>query len=165
MRKLLPGALALSLLCLPASWAYGQVSLGPQVTAADEVDLGVGVVVEAPLTSFHEALEFGGAFTFYFPDNGDHSELEGTVRYLFHLPDSDLVPFALGGLGIGFASHEHNGHQNDETQVDLRFGGGIKAHMEDFTPFAELALGVGDGPDFAFRAGLAFELGSGGNHH
>ena len=162
MRALFTGVLLFALLGMSAPQVQAQIAVGPQVSAADDVDFGIGAVLDVPIPSLHEALEFAGAFTFFFPDHGDYTELEGTVRYLFHLHDSALVPFALAGMGVGFASHEHDGQEESETHVDLKFGGGIKAHMERLIPFAELDFGVGDGPDFTFRVGVALTLGAGG---
>lgn len=166
MRTLIAGTAALALLALCAPQAQGQISIGPQITLADDVDIGIGAALEAPMASVHENLEFSGAFTLFFPDHSDYWELEGTVRYLFSAQgNSSLIPFALAGVGLGRSSHEHDGHTTNDTHVDLKFGGGVKAHMDLFTPFVELALAVGDGPDFGLRAGLAFALGDGEAHH
>lgn len=164
MRTLTAGSLLLALLLFCAPEARGQVALGPEVSVAEDVDVGIGAIVEAPLTSLHQNLEFAGRFTFYFPDGGDYWEMDGDVRYLFPLEGgNDLVPFALAGLAIGHFSWDYDGPgegaSGSSTEVGLRIGGGLKVPMGAFTPFAELGLGIGDIPDFSLRLGGTFPLG------
>lgn len=161
MRNLFSGALALAFLTLSASGAQAQVYLGPQLSVAEDVDLGIGVNVGVPLSALQENLEFSGNFTFYFPDGFDYWEVDGNVRYLFPLSDDmNLLPFAMAGLAIGHFSWDANGIlDGSETELGLRLGGGFKVPMDKLTPFVELALGIGDIPDFTLRGGLTFPMG------
>lgn len=164
MRTLTAGSLLLALLLIGAPEAQGQIAIGPELSVAESVDVGIGAIVEAPLTSIHERLEFAGRFTFYFPDGWDYWEIDGDVRYLFPLEGGDdLIPFALAGLAIGHSSRDYetpgDGAGGSNTEVGLRVGGGLKIPMRRFTPFAELGLGVGDLPDFSLRLGGTFPIG------
>jgi hypothetical protein len=157
--------MVLLLLC-GATAVEGQLRVGGELAFADDVDFGIGALVEVPLTSINENLEFGGRFDFFFPDGYDYWEINGDVRYLFPLPDnSQVVPYALAGLAIGRISADIDvdipGVNVDasNTEVALRLGGGVKFPMERVTPFAELGLGIGDIPDFAIRGGLSLALG------
>ncbi len=162
MRTALPGMIALALLALSAPAAQGQVQLGPQISVADEVDLGVGATVVFPLSSIYENLEFSGDFTLYFPDGYDYWEADGNVRLLFPLSGStSLLPFVMAGLSIGRFSWDAGGpFDGSETELGLRLGGGFKVPMERFTPFMDLGLGIGDIPDFTLRGGVTFAVGN-----
>jgi opacity protein-like surface antigen len=164
MRVLLAGSLVLFLFGFGSSPARGQVALGPEISVAEDVDLGIGAVIEAPLTSVYEELEFAGRFTVYFPDAGDYWEINGDVRYLFPLEgENALLPYVLGGIAIGHSSWDYDvpgqGGTGSDTEIALRIGGGFKVPMDRITPFAELGLGIGDLPDFTLRGGLTFPLG------
>lgn len=164
MREILTGLCVSALVAIGGSDLQAQVALGPEVSLAEHVDAGIGVVLEAPLTSVNANLEFAGRFTLYFPDVIDYWEIDGDVRYLFPLADQpQLLPYALGGIAIGRYSYDSNGPGEDisrgNTEVGLRVGGGLKIPMERVLPFVELGLGIGDIPDFTFRGGLTFPLG------
>ena len=164
MRKLVAGAVALALVALTAPDARAQVYLGPQVSVAEDVDVGVGVNVGVPLASLHENLEFSGNFTLYFPDVIDYWEVDGNVRYLFALEgNSAMVPFVMAGLAIGNSSWDGDdipGVADDSnTELGLRVGGGAKFPMDRLTPFVDLGLTIGDLPDFILRGGFTFPLG------
>jgi hypothetical protein len=164
MRTRFAGPLLVTLLAFVASPLQGQIALGPEISLAEDVDLGIGVLMEAPLTSVYEQMEFGGRFTLYFPDGGDYWELDGDVRYLFPLEhENALLPYALAGIAIGHFSRDYEtpggGRSGSDTEVALRIGGGFKVPMARMTPFAELGLGVGDLPDFTLRGGLTFPVG------
>jgi hypothetical protein len=164
MRILLAGSFVLALFFFSAPGAHGQVALGPEISLAEDVDLGIGAVMEAPLTSVYENLEFAGRFTLYFPDGGDYWEIDGDVRYLFPLEgENALLPYALAGIAIGHSSWNYEtpgeGRSGSDTEIALRIGGGFKVPMDRLTPFVELGLGIGDLPDFTLRGGLTFPIG------
>jgi len=158
------GLLVFALLAVGGSEAQGQVRLGPEVSLAQDVDFGIGAVVEMPMTSIHERLEFAGRFTLFFPDRGNYWELDGDVRYLFPLAgENTLLPYAMAGLAIGHSSWDYEGPGDgstvSDTELALRIGGGAKFPMASFTPFVDLGLTIGDLPDFNLRAGVTFPLG------
>lgn len=164
MRTLAAGSLLTAFFLFGTPGVQGQIALGPEFSVAEDVDVGIGAVVEAPLTSLYENLEFAGRFTFYFPDGFDYWEMDGDVRYLFPLEGGgDLIPFALAGLAIGHYSwgseSPGEGSGGSDTEVALRIGGGLKVPMGSFIPFAELGLGIGDLPDFSLRLGGTFPIG------
>jgi hypothetical protein len=164
MRKIFTGLCVSALVAVGGSELQAQVALGPEVSVAENVDAGIGLVVEAPLTSVNANLEVAGRFTLYFPDVIDYWEIEGDVRYLFPLADQpQLLPYVLGGIAIGHYSYDRDGPgervSTGNTEVALRLGGGLKIPMDRAIPFIELGLGIGDLPDFTFRGGLTFPVG------
>jgi len=164
MRKILTGLCVAALVAVGGTDLQAQVAVGPEVSVAEDVDVGIGGVIEAPLTSVNANLELAGRFTLYFPDAGDYWEINGDVRYLFPLADQpQILPYALGGIAIGRISVDYNGPGEDfsdsNTEVGLRLGGGMKFPMDRAIPFIELGLGIGDLPDFTFRGGLTFPVG------
>lgn len=164
MKKLFTGLFALALFLGTADLAQAQISLGPEISIADDVDFGIGAVLEAALSSFDPNLEMAVRFSLYFPDRIDYWELDGDLRYLFPLTDQNqMIPYVLGGIAIGHASYDFDGPGIDvddgNTEVGVRLGGGLKFPMDRITPFAELGLGVGDIPDFTIRGGLTFPIG------
>ncbi len=165
MKKLCTGLFALALLLGTADPSEAQISLGPEISIADDVDFGIGAVLEAALSSLDPNLEMAARFTLYFPDRIDYWELDGDLRYLFPLDDqNEIIPFVLAGIAIGHASFDYDGPGADivddgNTEVGIRLGGGLKIPMDRITPFVELGLGVGDIPDFTLRGGLTFPLG------
>lgn len=141
-----------------------QVSVAPEVAFGEDVDLGIGAHVAAPLTAVDENLELAARFNLFFPDGFDYWEINGDARYLFPLPDNDqVVPYALGGLAFGNYSFDFESELVDvddsTTEFGLRLGGGVKFPMDRFHPFAELGAGIGDVPDFVLRGGVSFPLG------
>ena len=163
MRTFFAGAVVLALFALSAPRAQAQVQLGPQLSMAEDVDFGLGVNVELPLSSLNENLEFSGNFTLYFPDRGDYWEIDGNVRYLFPpAGSSSVIPFVMGGLAIGRSSWDEDDFPdldgNSDSELALRLGGGAKFPMGRVTPFVDLGLTIGDLPDFVLRGGLTFPL-------
>lgn len=164
MKTLYSGLLVGFLFAAGAADVEGQVRVGPEISLAEDVDVGIGAVVEAPLTAIYENLEAAGRFTLYFPDGADYWELDADVRYLFPLEgENQLLPYALAGIAIGHSSWDHGGpgegSSGSDTEIALRIGGGFKIPMDRFTPFAELGLGIGDLPDFTLRAGVTLPVG------
>lgn len=165
MRRSFYAALVLAALGLSAQEAQAQVELGPQVSVAEDVDVGIGANINVPLSSIHRNLEFSGNFTFYFPDGFDYWELDGDIRFLFPLSgETSLLPYAMAGLAIGDFSLDGDGDigppHYDDSELGLRIGGGFKIPMQNVTPFVDLALTVGDLPDFTLRGGFSFPLGN-----
>ncbi|MGW8266331.1 MAG: outer membrane protein [Longimicrobiales bacterium] len=164
MRTLVTGSLLLTFLLFGAPAAQGQVAIGPELSVAEHVDVGIGAIIEAPLASVHENLEFAGRFTIYFPDFGNYWEIDGDVRYVFPLDgENNLLPYVLAGLAIGHFSWDYDFPGGDgsvsDTEIGLRIGGGLKVPFGRAIPFAELGLGIGDIPDFSLRLGATFPLG------
>lgn len=164
MRTLFAGSLLLALFLIGTPDAQGQLRIGPEFSVAEDVDVGIGALVEGPLASLNENLEFAGRFTLYFPDFGNYWEIDGDVRYVFPLSgENDLLPYALAGLAIAHYSWDQgsagDGGGYSDTEIGLRIGGGLKVPFGRTVPFAELGLGIGDIPDFSLRLGATFPLG------
>ena len=165
MKRLLAGVLGIVIIPLPASDVEAQVDVGAHVAVADDMDLGIGLNLGIPLSSFHEHLEFNGAFTFFFPDNLDYWEIDADVRYFFPLEENpSVLPYAMAGLAIGNISWDLDGPgdgvDDSNTEPGLRLGGGVQFPTERLNPFIDLALSIGDVPDFTLRGGLSVPFGN-----
>jgi opacity protein-like surface antigen len=168
MRKVYGFAAAALVLALAAPMGLqAQVMIAPEAAYADGVDLGVGAQLTIPLPSLNENVELAGRFNFFFPDVGDYWEINGDLHYLFTTDgDSQVTPYVLAGVGIGRWSFDADlgsfgSVSASSTEVALRAGGGLRIPASDKLNFvAEGAIGIGDIPDYAIRAGLQFTTGN-----
>lgn len=160
MRKL-SFALALAFgLCLAApKSSQAQVSVGPQVSIANDVDLGVGGRAMFGLSG---PWKLGGSFDYFFPgSNVTYWELNGNAYYNLELPDvSAFSPYAGGGLNIARTSVDGAGTGSfsaSTTDVGLNLAGGARFPVSgNVAPFAEVRLEVGGGEQLVVTGGLLF---------
>lgn len=148
-------ATAFSLLATAPSSA--QVHLGPQISLADDADVGLGARVVAGVPQYR-GVEFAGTFDVFFPDGDyDYWELNGNLLYNFEIPEASAFrPYAGGGLNI--ARFDDVG-PNDvgDTEVGLNLVGGSKfPNSGPVTPYVELRATVEGGEQFVVTAGILF---------
>jgi len=81
--------------------------------------------------------------------------------YRFRLSDTDWRPYAGFGLGINFASFDHTGPDDSETNVggNFVFGATVPTQRNNNAFFGEIRLGLGDLPSMKIVAGLQFPMG------
>lgn len=154
------GALALLALAGPISPAEGQVHLGPQVSLADDADVGIGGRVTAGVEGY-SGLEVIGSFDVFFPDGDyDYWEINGNLVHNFELPESPSVrPYAGGGLNLAhsdFDEDEPDFDDDGDTEVGLNLLGGFKFPMEGATPFVEGRFEIEGGEQVVVTGGLLF---------
>ena len=128
--------------------AQGQVHFGPQVSWADDADIGLGGRVAAGVPQYG-GIEFIGSVDYFFPDVGDYWEINGNLVHNFDLQGSDAFrPYAGGGLNVA---------GNGDTQVGLNLLGGAKfATDSPATPFVEARFEIEGGEQFVLTGGLLF---------
>lgn len=146
-------AVAVSFL-LPGT-ASGQAHVGPQLSLAEDRELGLGGRVLVNLSDF-EGWEGVGSFDLFFPDGDvDYWELNGNVLYNFPVePSRSFFPY-LGG-GINIARLDARGMDAGDTAVGLNVVGGGKFDAAGVTPFVEARIEVEGGEQFVFTGGLLF---------
>lgn len=157
------GALATLALAGTAMPAAGQVHFGPQVSLADDADVGLGGRVTAGVEGY-SGLEVIGSFDVFFPDGDfDYWELNGNLVHNFELPEEPSVrPYAGGGLNVAHISFDDPGGDGpfdddaDETEVGLNLLGGFKFPMEGVTPFVEGRFEIEGGEQVVVTGGILF---------
>lgn len=139
-------------LALPSA-ARSQAHIGPQVSIAEDVDLGIGGrVIFNP--AGYAGWEFGGHFDYFFPDAGDYWEINGNGYYNFSIEGADaLSPYV--GTGLNVARFDGNGGGDTDLGVNFIAGSKFPA-AERFSPFVELRVEAGGGEQWVITGGLMF---------
>lgn len=155
-------ALAAALSLATATSSAAQVHFGPQVSLADDADVGLGGRITAGVPQY-AGLEFAGSFDVFFPDgNYDYWEINGNVLHNFEIAGTtSFRPYAGGGLSIARRDFEGGDgpgdFRDDDTLVGLNLVGGTKFATESpATPFVELRLEIEGGEQFVVTGGLLF---------
>lgn len=155
-RTLLALVFAAGLSLAAAAPSSAQVHFGPQVSLADDADVGLGARITAGVPQY-TGLEFAGTFDVFFPDVGDYWEINANVLHNFEVAGTtSFRPYAGGGLNL--AGFEGEGPDaGDDTQVGLNLVGGTKFATESpATPYVELRLEIEGGEQFVVTGGLLF---------
>ncbi len=159
MRKTITSAFAtVAFALLLTAPAEGQVHLGPQVSLADDADVGLGGRIVAGVPNY-TGLEFAGSFDVFFPDGDvDYWELNGNVLHNFEVAGTtSFRPYAGGGLNLARFDRPDSFPGDDETELGLNLVGGTKFATESpATPYVELRLEIEGGEQFVITGGLLF---------
>lgn len=165
-------------LALGAQPADAQVRFGPQVSYADDFDLGVGARAEFGLGSlFGEdgaLADLTGmlAFDYYFPDCGSgfgdfdcsYWEINANVHYPLDLGEG-IAPYVGGGLNFArFSVDVDSGFGSfgaSSSDIGLNALGGIKFMAGSLAAGAEAKIELGGGEQFVIQGYVL--LGGGGN--
>lgn len=145
-------AAASMLLAAPSS---AQVHFGPQVSLADDVDVGLGGRVVAGVPHYR-GLEFAGTFDVFFPGGDlDYFEVNGNLLYNFEIQGSTSVrPYAGGGLNLARIDHPTTG---GDTELGLNLAGGAKFTTDGpLTPYLELRAEISGGEQIVLTVGALF---------
>jgi len=161
IRSMIIGAAAL-LTAVPAT-AFGQVSLGPELSFGGDTDLGVGGRVVANVESLNH-WDFVGTFDVWFPDDGPNNDISaweanGNLAYNFLIQDTSIFPYAGAGLNIFHVSVDNNespGNGFDDTDLGLNLFGGIKFPASSVTPFVEVRAVLEGADQVAVTGGILF---------
>jgi hypothetical protein len=163
MKKLALAAVLALLASLPGDLT-GQVTLGAQVSWADEADFGFGGRIAARSPYVDEAIEFIGAFDFFFPGvpagADDSSYWEVNLNFVYNIPvkDESFLPYAGGGLNIASGSVTRDGVKRTSTDVGANLLGGIKFVKGAIIPFGELRYELGGGEQLVLTGGFLFVI-------
>lgn len=175
MRKLLISA-SLAIMLVAPTALDAQISLGGQLSVADDADFGIGARATFGLPT-PTPLEIIATADYFFPDGGpgvdvSYWEINANLVYLFKIPASIVAPYAGGGLNFAHASFstdlsefgfelpgEISTIDGSESDVGVNLLGGAKLNLGSLTPFGELRFELGGGEQVVFSGGVLFQLG------
>lgn len=148
-------SLAVGFSLMTAAPSSAQVHLGPQLSLADDADLGIGGRIVAGVPQY-AGVEFAGSFDVFFPDGDvDYWEVNANLIYNFEIREASVFrPYAGGGINIATADSPG---RDSETDLGLNVLGGAKFPNEGpVTPFVELRGEIEGGEQFVLTAGVLF---------
>lgn len=146
--------------------AEAQVSFGPQVSFADDLDIGLGARVQADFTDLFAVDEgfladvFGiASFDYYFDCGTECSafELTADAAYGFDI-GGGAMPYAGTGLSLQRVSAAFS-----NTELALNLMGGVMFPLGGTDLFLEARLQPNGLEQFILQAGVLFGGGGGGN--
>lgn len=157
---LLALAVALASGVLLVDSARAQVHLGPQISIADEADVGLGGRLVAGVEDY-SGLEVIGSVDIFFPDGDfDYWEINGNAVYNFEIVGApSLRPYAGGGLNVAHFDFDDNVLEDDggsDTELGLNLLAGSKFPLEGFTPFVEVRGEISGGEQLVITGGFLF---------
>lgn len=142
-----------------AESAEAQVHLGPQISIADDADVGLGGRLVAGVEDY-AGLEVIGSFDIFFPEGDyDYWEINGNAVYNFEIVGApSLRPYAGGGLNVAHigADDDAGGDVDGDTELGLNLLAGTKFPLEGITPFVEVRGEVSGGEQLVITGGLLF---------
>jgi len=139
---------------LISSSVGAQTRFGVQGSFGEDIDFGIGARLVVDL-GYAKGLSFTGAFDYFFPDFIDYFEVNGNVTYTFTLPNSNLAPYAGGGLTLGHASAEWADASDNEVMPSL-LGGFKLLNARGMNPFLELRIELSGYEQFIITGGILF---------
>lgn len=155
---LLAIAVALGSGLLVVDSARAQVHLGPQISIADEADVGLGGRLVAGVEDY-SGLEVIGSIDIFFPDGDfDYWEINGNAVYNFEIVGApSLRPYAGGGLNVAhFDADDDVPGGDSDTDLGLNLLAGSKFPLEGFTPFVEVRGEISGGEQLVVTGGFLF---------
>ncbi len=155
MLKHLVGLATVGLLAIAAP-LQAQVTLGPTLAWENDLDLGIGGTLRAPLASVGDGIGILADLIVFFPEVGDYMQVNAGVTYDLPLQQSTAVPFLLAGLSLGRTS-EAGG---SDTSARLNVGGGLEFDAGKFRPTAGIRIELGDVDAFVLFASVPLALGN-----
>lgn len=135
-----------------AAQARPDIRVGPQLSFADDADLGIGGRVEIGLPTIPVSII--GMFDYFFPGNDvDYWELNANGTYGFPLNTTDaVIPYVGGGLNIAHVS----AGPFDDTEVGLNLLGGGRFPVSQVDLFFELRFEISGGEQVVVSGGVLF---------
>lgn len=158
---LLALAVALASGLIVVDSARAQVHLGPQISIADDADVGLGGRLVAGVEDY-SGLEVIGSVDIFFPDGDfDYWEINGNAVYNFEIVGApSLRPYAGGGLNVAHRDPDSVEAPADDvgsdTDVGLNLLAGSKFPLEGFTPFVEVRGEISGGEQLVITGGFLF---------
>jgi hypothetical protein len=158
MRRHTSAVLAALCLAPAALAAQGAPRLGGQVSVAQDVNAGLGVRLELPLSpALARDLRVAVAFDYFFPDSPlNYWELNTDLAWGFHLAGTSLTLYAGAGLNIARSSLS-DVPRSGVTDVGVNLLGGVRfSTAARLTPFVELRPELGGGDRLVLTGGIMF---------
>lgn len=162
MKKLLFSLVGAAILLGAGSAAQAQqatpVSIGAQVSFAEDADLGVGARVEVGLPQLSPRIFAIGSFDWFFPDGFDYFEINANLGYSVPVTSTSISPYVGGGLNFARVSVDVFGDSHSDTDLGLNVLGGMKFKpaAARFTPFVEARFELSGGEQFVISGGILF---------
>ncbi len=151
-------AAAAAALCLTAGplAAQGPARIGGQMSFAQDVNAGLGVRLDVPL-SRGEDLRLMTAFDYFFPDSPfRYWEFNGDLAWGLRLADTRLSLYLGGGLNMAHSSLQGiPGSGNTDLGANLLVGLRIPTSSR-LTPYVELRPEFGGGNRLVLSTGVLF---------
>lgn len=135
--------------------AHAQTMFGAEAMVGTDTEFGLGGRLHVDLEPGVPNLEVMGSFDYFFPDGPtDYWEINGNVWYRIPVRGSSTaVPYAGGGLNIGHLDREAT---EDDTDVGINLGGGVRFLFENTIPFLEARVTIGGVEQFVIGGGVLF---------
>jgi opacity protein-like surface antigen len=134
------------------------VRFAPQLSFADDTDLGIGARIRMGFPSVAPGFFGVGSFDYFFPDGFNYFEINANVGYVIPGVRGKVHPYAGGGLNIARASAENcSGSGCSNSEVGLNLLGGLDFETRSrIMPFIELRVELSGGEQFVVTGGLYF---------
>jgi len=155
-RRILIG-LALLALAVPASaQQLGYYGVGPRVGVTSDPDQVMGGM-QFNFGDFVPRLRFQPNFEVGIGDDHTIITVTAPVHYRFKV-DANLVPYAGGGITLGWVDHElDNGDDDSDFEIAAKAVGGLEWPLKGNKQFfTELTVGFGDIQDVEVLVGWMF---------
>jgi len=161
--KLLGLAMGLLLAAPHGRLEAQKIGFGPQLSWANDADIGIGVRVVVPVTT-KTPLEVMGSFDYFFPSAPPtvtvrYWELNGNLVYLPPVKNTPVVPYLGGGLNIAHGSGGIVGigsASNTKAGLNLAGGAKFKPKRTPILPFLEARVEISGGEQFVLTGGVQF---------
>lgn len=128
--------------------------LGLNFDGEDPVFAGINARIDVAHIGETVELQIDPSAAYYFTSSATVLHFALSVPFEFRLPDSNLRPFAGGGLSLFYVHENHEG----DLRPRLNLIGGLLFALEALKPFIELRIILGHGSGFELLGGLLFNL-------
>lgn len=146
----------------------GQFQFGPQVSWAEDAELGIGARAAIGVPALLANLEIHASFDYFFVDDFEgfgveadatYWELNGNAVYKFNLTGVPTVtPYVGAGVNVAHISGDVSGLGGSgdfsDTDLGLNILGGTQFNVGSVTPYVELRIEAGGGEQFVITGGL-----------
>lgn len=132
-----------------------QTMFGAEAMIGTDMEFGLGGRVHFDLAPGVPNLEIMGSFDYFFPDGpSEYWEINGNAWYRIATSASQTaVPYVGGGLNIG---HLDRSATQDDTDVGINLGGGVRFLFENTIPFLEARVTIGGVEQLVIGGGVLF---------
>jgi hypothetical protein len=128
--------------------------LGLNFDGEDPVFAGVNARIDIARVAETVELQIDPSLAYYFTSSATVFHFALSLPFEFRLQDSNLRPFAGGGLSLFYVHENHEG----DLRPRLNLIGGLAFALEALKPFIELRIILGHGSGFELLGGLLFNL-------
>ncbi len=144
-----------------------EIDMGARVGIVnpDNLDSTFGIQLFCPIAT-RDNMELEGSLLYwkaeqeigniFLTSTATTTDLAVGVTAKYFLGDSEILPYALGGVALHFLSVEALGAEAKRNEIGLQLGGGAQYEIDDsLVATAEIVLHTGDAGQFNIMVGLA----------